>query len=290
MKVTIGLPFFNAEHGLADAIRSVFAQTHTDWELILVNDGSTDHSLEIAQSVKDERVRVISDGFNTRLAARLNQIADLAQSDIIARMDADDLMSPERIERQLAILSSEKDIQLVSTGLVSIDENDTPVGIRSHFDDTALREHLLKKKGAGIVHASVMGRREWFLLNRYDPSVPIAQDYDLWLRASIESEIPIRVLREPLYYVRELGSVTASKMFRAYSMDRRAVWLNRRNLWEARFILKSYLKTLALHGIVISGNLDWLTRQRSQRISDEGVSTKVYSDIEKIRCTHVPGL
>ena len=62
MQVTIGLPFFNAATDLPNAIRSVFAQTHQDWELILIADGSTDRSVEIANSISDSRVRVISDG------------------------------------------------------------------------------------------------------------------------------------------------------------------------------------------------------------------------------------
>jgi len=64
MSITIGMPFYNAEKYLADAIRSVFAQTYQDWELILMDDGSTDQSLEIAKSVDDPRVRVFSDGKN----------------------------------------------------------------------------------------------------------------------------------------------------------------------------------------------------------------------------------
>ncbi len=75
MQVSIGIPFYNNEQTLVDTIRSVFAQTYQGWELILVDDGSSDRSLEIARSVDDERVRVITDGQNKKLPARLNQIA-----------------------------------------------------------------------------------------------------------------------------------------------------------------------------------------------------------------------
>src|SRR5690554_4188978 len=91
--VSIGIPFFNAEAYLLDAIKSVFAQTHQNWELILLDDGSTDRSLEIARSIDDPRVRVYSDGQNKHLAARLNEIARLARYEYLARMDADDLMA-----------------------------------------------------------------------------------------------------------------------------------------------------------------------------------------------------
>lgn len=290
MKVTIGLPFFNAEADLRDAIRSVFAQTHQDWELILVDDGSTDRSLEIARAVRDPRVRVVSDGRNLRLAGRLNQIVDLATTDIIVRMDADDLMPPERLEKQLQVLQEDPDIDIVSSGLVSIDNEGEPFGVRVHFAETVTREHLLRKKGAGIVHAAVVGRREWFLRNRYDPAVPIAQDYDLWLRSSARDDLSVRILQEPLYFVREVSSVTPAKMFKSYRMDRRALWRHRRSLWEARLILKSLAKTLVLQGIVLSGQLERLVRRRSTPLNDQALIAKVRSDIAKIRATHVPGL
>jgi glycosyltransferase involved in cell wall biosynthesis len=290
MKVTIGLPFFNAEADLPDAIRSVFAQTHHDWELILVDDGSTDRSLEIARSVSDPRVRVVSDGRNLRLAARLNQIVDLASTDIIVRMDADDLMAPERIAKQLQVLQNGQDIDLVSTGLVSIDHSGQPFGVRWHFASTVTRENLLRKSGTGIVHASVVGRRAWFLRNRYDPGVPIAQDYDLWLRSSARNDLAVHVVQEPLYYVREVSSVTPDKMFRSYGMDRRALWRNRRSVWEARFILKSFLKTIALQIIIILGGLNWLVRRRSKPLTDMALILKVRNDIETIQNTHVEGL
>ena len=91
MAITIGIPFYNAEAYLADAIRSVFAQTYEDWELILIDDGSTDNSLAIARSVDDPRVRVYSDGKNKKLASRLNELTQLATYEFIARMDADDV-------------------------------------------------------------------------------------------------------------------------------------------------------------------------------------------------------
>ena len=74
----IGLPFFNNQRTLAGALRSIFAQTIDDWQLILVDDGSTDDSLEIARRVRDPRVRVIADRQNVGLAARLNQIVEFA--------------------------------------------------------------------------------------------------------------------------------------------------------------------------------------------------------------------
>ena len=115
MRVTIGIPFYNAKHTLADAIRSVFAQTFQDWELILADDGSTDGSAEIARMVDDPRVTVISDGMNRGLPYRLNKITELARADYIARMDADDLMHPERLTLQVQYLDANPAVDVVST-------------------------------------------------------------------------------------------------------------------------------------------------------------------------------
>ena len=139
MKVSIAIPFYNAEKYLRDSIRSVFAQTHQDWELILMDDGSTDGSLAIAKSIKDSRVSVYSDGKNKKLAARLNEITKLAKYDIIARMDADDLMSPTRIEKQLNILKDNLNIEVAPTSLYIdnireiLEESDISV-ISQNFD------------------------------------------------------------------------------------------------------------------------------------------------------------
>jgi glycosyltransferase involved in cell wall biosynthesis len=290
MAVSIGLPFFNAEAYLLDAIRSVFAQTYEDWELILIDDGSTDRSLEIAMSIKDPRVRVLSDGRNLKLACRLNQITQLARFDFIARMDADDLMPAERIAHQMKVLEQHPDVDLVSTGLISVDANDIPIGMRCHVSDTVTRGQLLKRIGCGIVHASVLVRRAWFQRNPYDPSVFIAQDYELWLRASSAGDLCVRTLKQPLYYVRELASASPEKMLRSYKMDRRSIMRHRKSLFEMRFVAKSLLKTIALNIMVGTGNFEKIVRMRSRGVVDQEMFYKFKNDVRVIRHTKVPGI
>src|SRR5688572_8039312 len=108
--VTVGIPFLNGKRTLVDAVRSVFAQTFTDWELILMDDGSTDGSADLVRGIDDPRVRLVSDGVNRGLCDRLNQIASLAQGRYLARMDADDLMHAQRLERQVAYLNRHADV------------------------------------------------------------------------------------------------------------------------------------------------------------------------------------
>ncbi|HZZ80116.1 MAG TPA: glycosyltransferase family A protein, partial [Gemmataceae bacterium] len=129
-QVSIGIPFLNAKRLLADAVRSVFAQTCTDWELILIDDGSTDGSLDIVRDIHDPRVRLVSDGTNRGLCARLNQMVSLANGVYFARMDADDLMHPERIERQVAHLQANPQIDVLDTATYTVNDDLTPLGVR----------------------------------------------------------------------------------------------------------------------------------------------------------------
>src|ERR1035437_115487 len=162
MKVSIGLPFYNNRATLGDAIRSVFSQTFSDWELILVDDGSTDGSLELAQGLCDSRVRVFRDGINRGLPARLNQIAGLARGHYLARMDGDDLMHPERLAHQVEVLDRNKDAELAGTAIFSLDRSGRPRGMRgvAHPDSSPLGV----LKGVPLVHATLMARTDWFRL------------------------------------------------------------------------------------------------------------------------------
>src|SRR5690606_5073350 len=132
MKISIGIPFFNAECYLEGAIKSIIQQSLKDWELILVDDGSTDNSLDIARyfAQKDTRIRVISDGLNKKLPYRLNQIIKESKGEYIARMDADDLIHPDRLKIQLEFLENNKNFDLVSAGIISINDKNQIKGIR----------------------------------------------------------------------------------------------------------------------------------------------------------------
>src|ERR1044072_1769559 len=98
--VTIGIPVCNGRATVADAIRSVFAQSFRQWRLLLVDDGSTDGSLELMRRVGDSRVAVIADGVHRGLVFRLNQMVAMTETPYFARMDCDDMMHPERLQRQ----------------------------------------------------------------------------------------------------------------------------------------------------------------------------------------------
>src|SRR5690606_22947862 len=172
-----GIPFYNAEKYLKFAIQSVIAQSYQNWELILVDDGSSDNSLEIAQefALKDARIRVICDGKNRKLPYRLNQLITESKGDFIARMDADDLMHPDRLKKELSFLLENPDCDLVSGGIVSIDHENNVIGIRLVKELTTLNKDT---KNYPIVHPTVMARRGCYLRNSYSLDYPRAEDYE----------------------------------------------------------------------------------------------------------------
>ncbi|WP_198330087.1 glycosyltransferase family 2 protein [Psychrobacter cibarius] len=214
--ISIGIPIYNAEAYLEDAIKSILAQTHELWELILIDDGSTDASLAIAKRFEesDHRIKVIADGINKKLPARLNQLIEEASYDYIARMDADDLIHPDRLAIQLSFLEKNPNYDLVSTGVVSIDNFNKVYGCR-HVDQiyTEFKEIAAAYP---IVHAAVLAKKSWYERNKYNENYPRSEDYDLWCRAISNQDLNLAVLPDLLYYYREEGNLSLSKITRSY--------------------------------------------------------------------------
>lgn len=289
--VSIGIPFFNAERFLLDAIKSVFAQTHEDWELILMDDGSSDRSLEIARSIDDPRVRVYSDGENKKLAARLNEIHSLARHDFIARMDADDLMATDRIEKQLALMFEHPEIDLVTTGVCSITDDSVPYGIRVPQADHALTPYHVLSGQHGIVHAAVLGKRDWFFRNPYDPTDHWAEDYKLWVRASLKRDLSVGFIRKPLYFYREEGSANAHKMLTGQRIGREVIRANGREMVgpfrTGALLGKSMLKSLFIGVAAASGSTRRIVRLRSPHIDQDDLRS-VQVQIRQISDVNLP--
>ena len=283
--VTIGISFYNAEDTLLDAVRSVFAQTHQNWELILIDDGSTDRSLEIARSIDDPRVRVYSDGDNKKLASRLNEIHALANHNYIARMDADDLMSPTRIQKQVEYLEANPDIDIVSTGVCSISIDSLPKGIRLRSDDGPLSAKKVLLGKHGIVHASVVARFSWYTRNKYHPEDSIAQDYKLWVRAFERSDLKVGFIDEPLYFYREERSVNAKKILRTYKdgvpfvFQKAAILVG--PLYACYLVCRVCLKSAVVRFLSFLGGEFFLIRRRSSSIPNKCL-TKIKNEIQSI--------
>ncbi|SEM88642.1 Glycosyltransferase involved in cell wall bisynthesis [Paenisporosarcina quisquiliarum] len=198
-KATIAIPFFNNQKTLEYAILSVINQTYNDWELILINDGSTDNSLKIAKKYESEKCRIIDDGENRGLIARLNQAIELTESEYFVRMDSDDIMTPNRLEIQLKILQKNPEIDLVGSSAYIINENNEIIGIRKSLHISQSIDEILKR--GLFIHPTVIGKTEWFRGNLYNYDFNRAEDLELWCRTYKKSNFIN--LKEPLLFYRD---------------------------------------------------------------------------------------
>lgn len=279
--ISIGIPIYNAEKFLDYAISSVLSQSYENWELILIDDGSTDKSLEIAKkyALKDKRIRVISDGNNRKLPYRLNQLIDESKYDFIARMDADDLMHPQRLRIQIECLINNPEIDIVSTGVISINTKNEVYGYR-YFETSFLNITELQT-AYPIVHATVLVRKEWYIRNRYDVKYPRSEDYELWCRASLKKDLKVAILSSLLYFYREEGNIDATKMINSYT-DHYNAYLKHIN----QFNLTEYLKFITKCNVVKLldniGLLQTLAHKRNKLPIDSKVVSKYQKTLDSI--------
>lgn len=206
-RISVILSVFNGEKYLQPAINSILQQTHDDLELVLVNDGSTDCSLQIMKSYRDARINIINLHDNRGLVAALNAGIAAAQGDYIARMDSDDVALPDRLEKQLRFLDCNavdvcgSAITLFGSGRerhVSFPESDSDVKFRLLYS-------------SALAHPTVMGRRDCFSQHPYRKNFPVSEDYDLWVRMAQEG-IRFGNIAEPLLRYRvHPGQISVKK-------------------------------------------------------------------------------
>ncbi len=142
-KVTVLLPVYNGARFLRQAIDSVLSQTWKDFELLVVNDGSTDGTAAILESYSDPRIRILSNVQNIGLTLSLNKGLQSARGEYIARIDADDIALPIRLEKQVSYLDQHPEVGLVATGVKVIDERGHVTGsYQAPFEHRSYFLHL----------------------------------------------------------------------------------------------------------------------------------------------------
>jgi glycosyltransferase involved in cell wall biosynthesis len=265
-RVTVGLPFFDEQRRIGDAIRSVLAQSFTDFELLLVDDGSRDGSLAIARSFRDPRIRVIADGQRRHLPARLNEIIHTARAPYVARMDADDVMHPTRLARQLAVLDAQPACDVVGTWVALADGRGRVFAVAETGPlPPSPRAALMQ---GVLAHATVLGKREWFAANPYDETLTRAEDRDLWCRTAATARFA--VVPECLYVVRV--DVDKDSFARSYvetqSQNRRIFATYGPGMVgrfeTSRLIALTYAKSLVMRGLIGARLADRLVRRRGR--------------------------
>lgn len=185
--ITVGLPVFNGGGLLKMAVLSLINQSFQNWELLVVDDGSTDGCIDSLVKIADPRVIVTRDGVNKGLSTRLNQAVSLARGKYFARMDHDDICHPDRLARQISFLEDHPDVDLLATQCLTIDEISRLTGRLPYAINHADICHQ-PWRGFYMAHPSWMGKTEWFRRNAYkEPAPYCCEDQELLLRAHYSS-------------------------------------------------------------------------------------------------------
>lgn len=198
-KISIVMAAYNEERDIEKALESILAQTFIDWELIIIDDCSTDATVNIIQRYgdKDSRIKLVYNEANLQLSASLNKGIGLAQADLIARVDADDINLPERLSKQYAYLQEHPEVDVLGTAAYLLDENSQRVSVFSNPETHAELEALPFLK-IEFFHPSVMIRKRFFeMAGLYNPLYPNAEDKDMWLRG-LKAGCCYANLQEPL--------------------------------------------------------------------------------------------
>ena len=180
-KVTVLMPVYNAEKYVGEAIESILNQTFRDFEFLIINDGSTDSSLDVVQYYKDPRIKLVNNEKNLGLSNTLNKGIDLAQGEYLARMDADDISLRERLKKQVGFMDSHPDIGICGSWIQIFDElGNRNIGYYPPSHDELLCSLFYN---SCFAHPTVMIRRQIIEESymRFDGTYCPAEDYYFWL-------------------------------------------------------------------------------------------------------------
>ena len=201
-EISVIMSVYNGERYLKEAIDSVVNQSFESWELIIINDCSTDSSAEILADFasRDERIKVHTNEVNLKLPTSLNKGISLAQGKYIARMDADDICLRDRFEKQYKFMEENSDIALSSCRFMTVKDGVyMSGGAGGRVDNEALRAMLLM--GNPILHPGVIAKAEVMKKFGYDTTLTCTEDLELWTRMATENQ-KIEILPECLMIYR----------------------------------------------------------------------------------------
>jgi glycosyltransferase involved in cell wall biosynthesis len=250
--VSVLLPVYNGQKTIGRAIQSIIAQTYPHWELLILNDGSTDQTVAVVFGFKDPRVKLLGDNKRRGIGQRLNEGIAEANGHYIARMDADDIAVANRFEEQISYLNQHLEIDLLGGAMLVFDNHKTPLLLRSF----PLHHHPIVASwsvgGFLLAHPTWMGRTDWFRRWQYW-NYPQAEDQELLLRSfrySIFANLPIVLI------VYSQHQPSTLKKWRVRWGWLKAVWKNQSGvpMW------------IAIAVTIIKIATDWVAiRHRSER-------------------------
>ena len=185
MLLSIIMSVYNNERTLKDTMNSIINQTYEEFEFIIVNDCSTDNSIEIIKEYmkNDNRIKLIENKINLGLPKSLNKAFNQSKADYIIRIDGDDICMLNRFEKQIKFMEENQEIDILGTGAILINQEGKDMG-KINMPKTNSEIYKAIKYKNPMIHPSIMMKREVLEnLNGYDEKLRKAQDLDLWSRA-----------------------------------------------------------------------------------------------------------
>ena len=280
---SIGMSVHNCERTIAASIRSILNQTFSDWELIVIDDGSRDRTLATAADFRDPRIRVVDGRENIGLPQRLNQAVQTSTGKYFARMDGDDIAYPERLAKQVSFLDQHPEVDLLGTSMSVFKDGASLIGLRpAPASHAAICAHPWA--GFPMAHPTWMGRIEWFRANPYLPKAVRMEDQELLLRTYAKSTFAC--LDEVLLAYRE-ESLSLRKNLVARHNFVRALWHCARSggtYWTAARGTLAQLGRTLLDAAALSTGLDHkLLRHRARPAPRQEISrwSEIWRDVTR---------
>lgn len=217
--ISVVMPAYNVEQYIGEAIESILGQSFGDFELMIVDDGSTDATPDIIRSYakSDHRIHHIFHTRNLGPSAAFNSGLASARGTYIARMDSDDITLPSRLEMQVYFLQSHPEVGIVGGAMILVDENNHPIGQRHYWtDDEAIRKHIFFY--SPFCSGSIMIRKSIIeAIGGYDVHCLLAEDYDFYLRLGLITRFAN--LHETVYRYRVRSGSTSNRDIRRAEFD-----------------------------------------------------------------------
>ncbi|MCP8310247.1 MAG: glycosyltransferase [Candidatus Methylarchaceae archaeon HK01M] len=209
-KITILMSVYNGEKYLREAIDSILNQTFKDFEFLIINDGSTDRTVEILRSYHDSRIKIITNEKNMGLTKSLNKGLKIARSEYVARMDADDISYSRRLEVQYEYMKKNPDVGIVGSWNDVIDDKGNTIDYRKHSLSSEDIYYILNFRNC-LTHSSILFRRDLIINNGgYNENISVASDYELWNRISKIAKI-YQIPKSLVKWRRTKKSITSKK-------------------------------------------------------------------------------
>ena len=266
--VSVMMPAYNAESIIAVAIKSLQYQIYSNWECIIVNDGSTDRTLEIVNKLAslDPRIKVFSFEKNKGRGAARKLALEKCQGELIAMLDADDWYYPTKLNEQVNKFIENPDVDVISCRMAVVDKNSNIIGIRGSVSNQV--GSFNQPSNVPMPHASTMFRKSIIGKNTYDTSLKYGQDMDFLRRILLGRKY---LLINDIGYVYEEGySNNFQKSFLSYFYSAKSYskFFKGFKFFISLKIIAEYLKAFRLLAYYIFGRYEVAIQKRSEKPSE----------------------